>query len=142
MKSKPPPLDRLEKVRFVVKPMSPSVTMMLLRVKLAPLLLESGGGLEGRENVKVLPPPVRVKSSVSALAVRVAPSRTASERTFVGRVINAEFLSGAPMQDMKRWPSIASAGGRVNGRVPCLPRIIGGAKMLVPVVKGRVFTYV
>ena len=71
----------------MVKLMNPWVTMMLLRVKLVPLMLESGGGLEGREKVKVLPPPVRAKSSVSALTVKLAARRTASESTFVGRVI-------------------------------------------------------
>jgi hypothetical protein len=73
---------------------------MLSRVKLVPLVLESGVGLEGREKVKVLPSPVRVNSSVSALAVKLAARKAARERVLMGRFIPLNSFQKMPV--MKR----------------------------------------
>lgn len=89
----PPPEPRLEKVKSAVKSMLKgepgfNATMMSSRVKLTPGLVESGVGFEGSEKVKVLPPPVSVKSSVSALDVSGMARRAASDRTLKGRCIS------------------------------------------------------
>jgi hypothetical protein len=89
----PPPEPRLEKVMSAVKSMpkgepGSNATMMASRVKLTPGLVESGVGFEGSEKVKVLPPPLSVKSSVSALDVSGMTRRAASDRTLKGRCIS------------------------------------------------------
>lgn len=102
----PPPAVPLEKVRSVLNAMLPGVpgscvTRMLSRIKLVPTVLESGVGFEDREKMKVLPPPVRVKSRVSALAANVAPIRmTANVKALMGKRIS--LSSFQKMRDMKR----------------------------------------
>jgi hypothetical protein len=108
----------------VEKEIIPSVTMMLSRVKLVPFVLESGVGLDGRENVKVLPPPVRVNPSVSALAVKLAARKAAKERALMGRFISLNSFQRVP--DMKLLsPVLVAAGDPSMGGCRFLLTIVG-----------------
>lgn len=115
--------------------MSPSVTRMLSRVKLVPFVLESGDGLEGREKVKVLPSPVRVNANVSASAVRQAARTAARERTLMGRIMAAQFLS-EDAGYVALVPVLAAAAGQSMEGCRFLPTIVGAAKIHILVVKG------
>jgi hypothetical protein len=81
---------------------------MFMRVKLVPEMLESGDGLEGREKVKVSPPPERVKLRVSALAHQVAVRMRARDRSLMGRRISLNSFQ--KMQDTNVTPVLAVAG--------------------------------